>query len=32
LKNFIFDDIDLDDVKAILEMFVIENKLKRCAV
>ena len=32
LKNFIFDDIDLDDVKAILEMFVIENKLKKCAV
>jgi len=32
LKNFIFDDIDLDDIKAILEMFVIENKLKRCAV
>ena len=27
LKNFIFDDIDLDDVKAILEMFVIENKI-----
>jgi len=28
LKNFIFDDIDLDDVKSILEMFVIENKIK----
>jgi len=28
LKNFIFDDINLDDIKAILEMFVIENKLK----
>ena len=32
LNNFIFDDVELDDVKAILEMFVIENKLKRCSV
>ena len=28
LGNFFFDDIDLDDVKAILELFVIENRIK----
>ena len=28
LNNFIFNDLSLDDVKAILEMFKIENKIK----
>jgi len=28
LENFFFDDITFDDVKAILEMFKIENKIK----
>jgi len=28
LNNFIFEDVNLDDVKAILEMFLVENKIK----
>jgi hypothetical protein len=28
LGNFIFEDLDLDGVKAILEVFLIENKIK----
>jgi len=32
LKNFIFDNIDLDDAKAILEMFLIENRIKEVEV
>lgn len=31
LGNFFFDDITFDDVKAILEMFLIENKIKPVA-
>ena len=29
LANFFFEDITLEDVKAILEMFIIENKIKQ---
>ena len=31
LANFFFEDISFDDVKAILEMFLIENKIKPVA-
>ena len=31
LGNFFFEDISFDDVKAILEMFLIENKIKPVA-